>query len=102
MLATILKSDEAIDATIAIIETFAKLRELARNIERLNDETIAEHESKTLTARTDRMLKELFTDPLPVKMRKVLVSVNFGVFKISVETVQEKAMEKLKGKEREL
>ena len=90
MIATILKRQEAAEATIAIIETFAKLRELARNIERLNDETISENESKTLTAKTGKMLKEIFTDPLPVKMRKVLVSVNFGLFKISVETVREK------------
>jgi len=90
MMATILKSSDAVDATFAIIETFAKLRELARNIERLNDETIPEKESKSLTEKTGKMLKEIFTDPLPVKMRKVLVSVNFGVFKISVETVREK------------
>jgi len=93
MLATILKSQDAVDATFAIIETFAKLRELARNIERLNDETIPEKESKTLTEKTGKMLKEIFTDPLPVKMRKVLVSVNFGVFKISVETIQGKTGE---------
>jgi len=90
MLATILKSPEAAEATLAIIETFAKMRALARNIERLNDETIPEKESKSLKEKTGKMLKEIFTDPLPVKMRKVLVSVNFGVFKISVETVQEK------------
>jgi hypothetical protein len=90
MIATILKSPDAAEATIAIIETFAKLRELARNIERLNDETIPEKESKTLTEKTGKMFKEIFNDPLPVKMRKVLVSVNFGVFKISVETVRAK------------
>jgi hypothetical protein len=89
MMATILKSGEAVDATFAIIETFAKLRELARNIERLNDETITEKESRTLTKKTGEMFKDIFKDPLPVKMRKVLVSVNFGVFKISVETVRD-------------
>jgi len=70
------------------------LRELARNIERLNDDDIPENESKSLTEKTGKMFKEIFTDPLPLKMRKVLVSINFGVFKISVETVREK--EKLK------
>ena len=35
MLATILKSDAATDTTIAIIETFAKLRELGRTISKL-------------------------------------------------------------------
>jgi len=95
MIATILKSADAREATMAIIETFAKLRELARNIETLNAEGISEKESKSLTEKTGRMFKEVFTDPLPLKMRKVLVSVNFGVFKISVETVREKEEKKL-------
>jgi len=95
MIATILKSADAREATIAIIETFAKLRELARNIETLNAEGISVKESKSLTEKTGRMFKEVFTDPLPLKMRKVLVSVNFGVFKISVETVREKEEKKL-------
>jgi len=92
MLATILKSTEAAEATIAIIETFAKLRELARNIETLNKTDIPEKEAKTLTEKTGKMFKEIFNDPLPVKMRKVLVSVNLGVIKISVETVREKEL----------
>ena len=94
MMATILKSGDAVDATFAIIETFAKLRELARNIEQLNAEDTPEKEAKILTEKTGKMFKEIFTDPLPLKMRKVLVSVNFGVFKISIETVREK--EKMK------
>ena len=36
MLATILKSERAIDATIEIVEAFAKLRELQSNIALLN------------------------------------------------------------------
>ena len=36
MLATILKSDRAIEATIAIVETFAKLKQLSSNIAYLN------------------------------------------------------------------
>ena len=98
-MATILKSADAVEATFAIIETFAKLRELARNIERLNDEDIPDDESKSLTEKTGKMLKEIFTDPLPLKMRKVLVSINFGIFKISVETVREKGKKGIAGKE---
>jgi len=96
-LGTILKSPEAEEATFAIIEKFAKLRELARNIERLNDETIPEDETKSLTEKTGKMLKEIVTDPLPLKMRKVMVSKNFGIFKISVEKVREKGKEGAEG-----
>ncbi len=45
MLATILNSDKAIQTTISIIETFAKIRELSRNVKELSlvkDETKAE------------------------------------------------------------
>ena len=38
MLATILKSPVATQTTIAIIETFSKIRELGRNVERLSQE----------------------------------------------------------------
>jgi hypothetical protein len=90
MLATVLKSPEAVEVTFAIIETFAKLRELARSIERLNTEDIPVIEAKTLKAKVTQMFKDVFTDPLPVKMQKVLVSVNFGILKITVETVSER------------
>lgn len=36
MLATILKSPQAVQATLAIIETFTKIRQLSRNIDELS------------------------------------------------------------------
>jgi len=36
MLATILKSPQAVQATLAIIETFAKIRQISRNIQELS------------------------------------------------------------------
>ncbi len=39
MLATILKSPQAVKATLAIIETFSKIRELSRNIKTLAEIT---------------------------------------------------------------
>jgi hypothetical protein len=36
MLATILKSPQAVQATLAIIETFAKIRQLSRSIQELS------------------------------------------------------------------
>ena len=38
MLATILKGDLAISTTIAIIDTFTKLRKLARTIDKVNED----------------------------------------------------------------
>ena len=37
MLATILKSQQAVQATLAIIETFSKMRKLTRNIKTLSN-----------------------------------------------------------------
>ena len=38
MLATILKSRRAVEATFAIIETFASVRDLKRNLKELHEE----------------------------------------------------------------
>jgi hypothetical protein len=63
---------------------------LTRDIEKLNSEEVSIQETKTLNDKVTKALKDVFTDPLPVKLRKTLVSVNFGVVKISIETVREK------------
>ena len=47
MLATILKGDVATDATISIIETFTKLRELARAIQTTNEAGVVKQEDQT-------------------------------------------------------
>jgi len=46
MLATILKSEQAVQTTLAIIETFAKIRNLSRNMQALST---SETESDTKT-----------------------------------------------------
>ena len=48
MLATILKSEQAVQTTLAIIETFAKIRNLSRNMQALS------------TSETESEQKELF------------------------------------------
>ena len=85
MLATILKSKTATDATIAIIETFTKLRQLAQTIDNANNGREVPDEGKV-----QRLMNEVFTNNLPVTMRKTTFGVNIGVFKFSVETTREK------------
>jgi hypothetical protein len=89
MLATVLKSPDAVDATFAIIETFTKIRELARTMERLNEENVPVDEVKTLKTRSNKLFRDVLTDPLPLKMRKTKFSFNLGVMKISIETIHE-------------
>jgi hypothetical protein len=90
MLATVLKSPDALNATFAIIETFAKLRELARTMDRLNQTDVQEAEVITLKEKSVKLFKEVFTDPLPLKLRQTKLSFNFGIAKISVETTFER------------
>lgn len=85
MLATIIKSKVAAEATIAIIETYTKLRQLARTIQAVND-----HMEEPDNASLQRMMTDVFADSLPVKMRKTTFSVNAGIIKFSVETTRER------------
>ncbi len=58
MIATILKSDVATEATLQIIETFAKVKELSRNI---NDimKTTDESVQKELAQKSNKILEEI-------------------------------------------
>ena len=58
MIATILKSDVATEATLQIIETFAKVKELSRNI---NDimKTTDESVQKELATKSNKILEEI-------------------------------------------
>ena len=73
MLATILKGDLAISTTIAIIDTFTKLRKLARTIDKVNEDA-KEHgilPNKATEGKIQATMNEVFADKLPLKMRKL-------------------------------
>ena len=63
MLATILKSPRATQTTIAIIETFAKIRNLSRNIKAIS---IAQDDSQkqNLLQKSGEIIAEIFDDNL--------------------------------------
>jgi len=91
MLATILKSPTATQATIAIIDTFTKLRVLARGLQHINDTIAAggvpsENEQNKIRG----MMNNIFKDPLPVRMQKFTFGLNLGFVKFSMETTREK------------
>ncbi len=58
MLATILKGENAIRATLMIIETFAKVKELSRNINSIM-KTTNEEAQKELAEKSNRILEEI-------------------------------------------
>lgn len=61
MLATILKSRRATQTTIAIIDSFAKLRELSRNITELHNEP-DNTKQKGIVERTGELLSDLLVE----------------------------------------
>ena len=91
MLATILKSHLATEVTIAIIETFSKVREVSRAIAKVNDDAekgIMPKEEEQ--GKIQNLMGEVLADNLPLKMRKMAFSLNLGFLKVSVETTRGK------------
>ena len=91
MLATILKSPMAAEVTIVIVETFAKLRQVARAIGKVNADAangIVPEEAEQ--GRIQNLMGEVLSDTLPLKMRKLAFSLNLGFVKVSIETTRER------------
>jgi len=80
MLATILKSKTATQTTLAIIETFAKMRELSRNIKEL---TVTEDKAMKdgLLKKSGEIIAEILEDDLKVTDTETFIEVNFAVLK---------------------
>lgn len=80
MLATILKSKQATETTLMIIETFAKIRELTRTIESLS---VAknENEKQGLMQRSGELIAEVLDNDLQTTDTETSVEINFAVLK---------------------
>lgn len=59
MLATILKSEQAVNTTLAIVDTFVRVRELARTMEALQEVQDGGDQQKTLLHRIEALLSEM-------------------------------------------
>ena len=88
MLATILKSKRASQTTIAIIETFARIKSLSENIKELS-KTTDEQEKKTIMQKSGKLITEIFTDDLNLKETETTIELNFAVIKFK-HTVKRK------------
>lgn len=88
MLATILKSKQAVQTTLAIIETFTKIRHLSRNMKALSnvkDET----EQKSLMQKSGEMIAEILDDDLDTTDTETTVELNFALLKFK-HTIKKK------------
>ena len=98
MLATILKGPKATAATIAIIEVFAKLRELSQTIAKLAD-VKEKPEQQSLMQRSGDIFSELIGTDLPVSGTETTFELNFAVMKFKHTVKKEKKGEKKEKKE---
>ena len=88
MLATILKSPKAIQTTIQIIETFAKLKQASRNIAQISAE-MPESEKEKLLKQSGQMISEIFDETLHTNEAETSVELNLAVLKIK-HTIKKK------------
>ena len=77
MLATILNSNRATQTTLAIIETFSKLREISRNVTAL---TIIDDKKiqKNLMQKNSSLFTEIFDDEMQISDTETSIEFNFA------------------------
>ena len=90
MLATVLKSTRATQATLAIIETYAKVRSMVRDMEALQTEKAGSPEQANMLTRAGHKLAELIGDNLTTQSRKTTIELNLALLKITHEVEQGK------------
>lgn len=81
MLATILKSPKAVETTIAIVEAYAKLKELSRVMTEIPQQAENSAEQKTLLQRGGQLMEDLLTDVLPVQSSETSFELNLAMLK---------------------
>lgn len=81
MLATILKSEAAVKATIAIIDTFTQVREMVRKMEKLQ-KTENPEEQKVLLKQSGELISDVIGNNLSTTESETQVELNFAVVKI--------------------
>ena len=81
MLATILKSKQAVATTLAIIETFTQVRELVRTINKMQL-VEDEQEQKSLMKRTGEIISEVVGSQLDTTGTEAEFELNFAMFKL--------------------
>ena len=88
MLATILKSEQAVQTTLAIIETFAKIRNLSRNMQALSTSE-TESEQKDLMKKSVEIIAEILDDDLETTDTETTVELNLALLKFK-HTIKKK------------
>ena len=88
MLATILKEKRAAETTIAIVDTFVQVRELARTMEALQNVEDGGVQQRTLLQRTGNLLAEVVGHNLSTTTTETEIELNFAVVKIKHKIIR--------------
>lgn len=91
MLATILKSSKATETTIAIIDTFTKVRELSRTISQLSEQTDEKHQ-KSLMQKSGELISDILSNDFQTIGTETAIEFNLSVLKVK-HTVKKKPKE---------
>ena len=100
MLATILKSPKAVETTIAIVETYAKLKELSRVIVEVPQYEDKSTEQQDLLHRGGQLIEDIMSDILPKQSSETSFELNLAMFKFkhSVKRENDDEIKQLKEK----
>ena len=88
MLATILKSERAISTTLAIVDTFVQVREMARTMEALQTVDDGGLQQKGLIQRTGDLLAGVIGQNLSTRTTETEIELNFAVVKIKHKIIR--------------
>lgn len=89
MLATILKSPRAVGTTLAIIESFARLRELSRNLSALTMEE-NDKKQKSLMERSGELLNALLSDNEEGEVTETESSIELNLYALKMKRTVKK------------
>ena len=88
MLATILKSKQAVKTTIAIIETFTMMRNLAQNIEELQDVSLDDNKRKNILLQSGKIMAEAIGANLTTKSVETEIEINLAAIRIKHKIIR--------------
>ena len=88
MLATILKGEQAEKTTLAIVDTFVQVRELARTMEALQNVEDGGIQQRTLLQRTGDLLSDVVGRNLSTRSTETEIELNFAVVKIKHKVIR--------------
>ena len=90
MLATILKSSKAVETTIAIVEAYAKLRELTRVMSEIPQHEGDKPQQESLLKRGGQLVDDLLNDVMPVQSSETTLELNLAMLKLKHTVRREK------------